>query len=353
MNMKKEPDVLSGSREFNCTSIVPKKINFTTISVHSFCSSAGVLSRPRDEKKSYLTYTDKSLSTPEKNRVFNDFFSRKLYFETMKLYKTNKRMLQYQHVRGWQKLKFINSNNVILYRALNPRGNSCAGWALAKEMSNSEKARLSSKQNAFEKALCNVDLWEYFATFTLDRTKQDRYDFKKALSHIVQFLQRRHIKYFLVPERHKDGAWHFHALLSAEMQPHLADFSGKALKNPYIKKCISENKPIKHCRAYSESFGYNTIEPCRNKEACTYYMTKYVLKTFDDENFQRVSRRRYFTSKGLKSPFIITPRDLDLAKYEVAHFSRYTEKVYLKLIVPSSFVSTREDFQPHTSPPPV
>ena len=308
------------SKNFNCASDFEQKNYDSSVSASLFDGS----------HDSYLTYTDKSPSN--RGQKFIDFqeSSMNLYLKTMQSYRHDKKMLQRLHHLGLQKIKFINDNNIVLYSPSNPAGNSNAGWKLAQNISNSDKARLASKQNAYEKALANVEIWEYFATFTLDKTKQDRYDFKKALVHLTKFLQYRHIKYFMVPERHKDGAWHFHALLSAEMGQFLSDFDGKALNNWYIKSCLSQGKSIKHCKAYSQSFGYNTIEPCRDKERCTHYMTKYVLKTFDDENFERVSRRRFFCSKGLKSPVVIMPSEIDLEDFEIQALSQYTEKVYLR-----------------------
>lgn len=178
----------------------------------------------------YLTYTDKSPSTPEENLDNFREFSLRFYNETMFLFNSDKKVLQTQHRLGFAKLKYINSDRLILYKPPNPIGKCFSGWDLAKDNSNSEKARFASKNAALEKALCNVDLWVYFGTFTLDKTKQDRYDFQKSFKHIVKFFQNRRIRYFLVPERHKDGAFHYHALLSAEMGSYLSNFDDKAKK---------------------------------------------------------------------------------------------------------------------------
>lgn len=302
----------------------------------------------------YLTYTDKSPSTPVKNHDDFKHFSVEFYLETMDLFKTNKKLLQRWHMFGFARLKYINTDRLILYKPPNPVGNAYTGWELAKEDSNTDKARFASKNAALEKALCNVDVWEYFATFTLDKKKQDRHDFQKTFKHVVKFLQNRHIRYFLVPERHKDGAWHYHALLSAELGPYLADFDEKAKKNWYIAKCLAEGKAIKQCEDYSQIFGYNIVEPCRNKEACSYYMTKYVLKTFDDPNFERVSRRRYFTSKGLKNPRIINPVRVNLNEFEPVAFSGRINKVTLRRITPERFFSDQQKLLNLVeSPPPL
>ena len=337
MHIKKET-VGSVSGLISLKPILPNNLNSASDFEQKNYDSSVSASLVEGSHDSYLTYTDKSPSNRGHKSINFQESSMNLYLKTMQLCRNDKKMLQRLHHLGFQKIKFINDNNIVLYSPSNPAGNSNAGWKLAQNISNSDKARLASKQNAYEKALANVEIWEYFATFTLDSRKQDRYDFHKALNHITKFLQYRHILYFMVPERHKDGAWHFHALLSAEMGQYLSDFKGKALNNWYIRSCLSQGKPIKHCEAYSRSFGYNTIEPCRDKERCTHYMTKYVLKTFDDENFERVSRRRFFCSKGLKSPIVIMPSEIDLEDFEIQALSQYTEKVYLKRFEPPHYV---------------
>ena len=63
--------------------------------------------------------------------------------------------------------------------------------------------------------------FKYFVTLTLDAAKVNRYDeaithkeLRRWLSHQVQ---RRGLLYVLVPERHKDGAIHFHGLINSAL----------------------------------------------------------------------------------------------------------------------------------------
>ena len=60
--------------------------------------------------------------------------------------------------------------------------------------------------------------FQYFVTLTLDPAKIDRYDgaaVTKALSRWCDNMVRRHgLRYILVPERHKDGAFHFHGFMA-------------------------------------------------------------------------------------------------------------------------------------------
>lgn len=64
--------------------------------------------------------------------------------------------------------------------------------------------------------LCNDFQW--FVTLTLDREKVDRYDVKEITRKLNTWLdnqvRRRGLRYVLVPERHKDGALHFHGFVN-------------------------------------------------------------------------------------------------------------------------------------------
>lgn len=60
--------------------------------------------------------------------------------------------------------------------------------------------------------------FEYFVTLTLDPEKIDRYDgaaVTRALSQwCSNMVKRSGLRYVLVPERHKDGAFHFHGFMA-------------------------------------------------------------------------------------------------------------------------------------------
>lgn len=73
-----------------------------------------------------------------------------------------------------------------------------------------------ARANLRRLALSNT--FDYFVTLTLDGSKIDRYDgaaVVRALGQWCDNMVRRHgLKYVLVPERHKDGAFHFHGFMS-------------------------------------------------------------------------------------------------------------------------------------------
>lgn len=76
-------------------------------------------------------------------------------------------------------------------------------------------------------ALARCNPWSYFVTLTLDPSKVDRNDLKAAYRKLAKWINNynsRHnckVLYLLVPEPHKDGAWHFHGLLSGLPLDHL------------------------------------------------------------------------------------------------------------------------------------
>ncbi len=69
-----------------------------------------------------------------------------------------------------------------------------------------------AKSRVRQLALANN--FDYFVTLTLDQTKIDRYDpvviIKKLSQWCNNMVKRYNLTYILVPERHKDGALHFH-----------------------------------------------------------------------------------------------------------------------------------------------
>jgi Rad3-related DNA helicase len=121
--------------------------------------------------------------------------------------------------------------------------------------------------------------WDYFATFTLN-DQSYRYDYKTSKNKLSKwfnhFKDRKctDLKYLCVPEQHKDGAWHFHALLSGTLEPYI-----ELNQNGYPS-----------LSAYT--LGFTTIEAVRDSNRVANYITKYVTKGLLSgvENAQRYFR---------------------------------------------------------------
>lgn len=80
------------------------------------------------------------------------------------------------------------------------------------------RATRRAKLAAFDKILCNPDL-NTFATFTLDPERVvDACSYEECYEVLRRWLsnrvQRKALKYVIVPERHKKGGLHFHAIMN-------------------------------------------------------------------------------------------------------------------------------------------
>lgn len=100
-----------------------------------------------------------------------------------------------------------------------------AGWEARKPRKNApatvgtgdvKRAQRRARTEVRDLALCNP--FTHFVTLTLDASKVDRYDMaaitRKLNAWLSNQVQRRGLKYILVPERHKNGAVHFHGFFN-------------------------------------------------------------------------------------------------------------------------------------------
>ena len=73
-----------------------------------------------------------------------------------------------------------------------------------------------ARQQIRDYALCSE--FTYFVTLTLDKKKINRYDIAEIVKRLRIWLdnrvRRKELRYILVPERHKDGAIHFHGFFN-------------------------------------------------------------------------------------------------------------------------------------------
>ena len=128
--------------------------------------------------------------------------------------------------------------------------------------------RTDSLKRARDKVyeICKANEFEYFITFTLDRSKIDRYDPKEILKKLNVWLSngvsRKAFQYVLLPEYHKDKAIHFHGMFNGDLA--LVD-SGKVTES---------GQPIYNADAWS--YGFSTvIRFYGTKERCINYVLKY------------------------------------------------------------------------------
>lgn len=89
------------------------------------------------------------------------------------------------------------------------------------EEENKKRSIRRAKTNVSDYVQTNVDL-QYFVTYTLDSQKINRYDedliYRRTRDWLSNSVKRKEFKYVLVPEKHKDGAWHFHGFTNKDLE---------------------------------------------------------------------------------------------------------------------------------------
>lgn len=139
--------------------------------------------------------------------------------------------------------------------------------------------------------------WDYFVTFTFDPSRvPDRFDLQSVLSLVRPFLhelgRNKSFRYLIIPEQHKDGAWHFHGFMSGIDVAALPPYAPKdALDAGYVQWPL-----------WSKKFGYNTVGTIDDPVRVSFYVTKYITKSLCASAFD-AHEHTYFHSRGLKKSF--------------------------------------------------
>lgn len=163
-----------------------------------------------------------------------------------------------------------------------------------------------AKARIFELAICNE--FQLFCTFTQDEKMRDRFNLTEFRKDLSQFIRNKNrgrseedkIKYLLIPEKHKDGAWHMHGFLKGLGEGDLRLFKTDE-KLPYkILNELKNGEKIYNWDSYASKFGYFTCTEIKNKTACSKYITKYVSKDLQ-KNLLESGQHLFFASQGLKS----------------------------------------------------
>lgn len=201
-------------------------------------------------------------------------------------------------------IKKIQTNKLTIYKTFeNPiRIPSRKGKGIRYKAKNKVKSEYESlhrtRQKVFDYALAND--FDYFATFTFDREKvDDRYNLdalsKKLTTFFNHFKSRvsSHFQYLIIPEQHKDGAWHLHALIKGLPKEELTFYKHDKYGNDLF-----------NWSRFEKSFGYNSLLSLENvpfnELVKVYgYIVKYITK---DLCSFRTNKKRYWASRGLAIP---------------------------------------------------
>lgn len=162
---------------------------------------------------------------------------------------------------------------------------------------------IRSRSRVRELALCNR--WTYFCTLTLCDDKQDRFDLRRYIHDLGNWIgnynrtYRCKLRYVIIPEQHKDGAWHAHGLFDGISPDSLVVNEHGYLDLPY----------------YRRRFGYISLSPIKDMHKCASYITKYISKDIDT-TYSAIGAHNhlFYASRGLKGREIvcqITDYDFD------------------------------------------
>ena len=164
---------------------------------------------------------------------------------------------------------------------------------------NRERSMRRARAQVRDLALSNPFRW--FVTLTLDQAKVSRYDMAEITRKLNAWLdnqvRRRGLAYVLVPERHKDGAIHFHG------------FFNDALEAVDSGHKDSQGHPVYNLPGWR--LGFTTaIQLYGDYHAAVSYVCKYIGK-----QGEKPGGRWYYSGGCLQRPDVsfsdVGPRDLE------------------------------------------
>lgn len=180
-----------------------------------------------------------------------------------------------------------------------------------------------TRQTVEDICLCNE--FEWFVTFTFDPKRYNNAKLSCAKSYMTTWLHNakaRHspnLQYLVIPEPHKSGAWHFHALLS--------HFEGHMTPT----KHSSNGRPVYNVKNWM--FGFSTAVKIddNGQEAVSRYVRKYITKEMLSKDYRiGMGKRRFLASCGLMRPEKHTDYDISFLRKNIPHtfFPKKDVEVY-------------------------
>lgn len=163
---------------------------------------------------------------------------------------------------------------------------------------NEERSQRVSMNRTINKVyeMSRANEWEYFFTMTFNKEKVDRYNYDECVKKLSQWLKdiRKHyapdMVYIVVPERHKDGAYHFHGLFSSIGNMPLTD-SG----------IVKNGRKIYNIASYK--LGWTTVSMVEDSGKASNYVCKYITKELCQVT---KGKKRYWCSRNIKRPDVAT-----------------------------------------------
>ncbi len=165
-----------------------------------------------------------------------------------------------------------------------------------------------TKDKIYKYSMANNKDWEYFLTLTFDPKKVNRYSYDDCVKSMIKFFhlirqQNKGLKYIAVPERHKDGAYHFHALIGCAPNLKIYDTNKYAI-NGFVRSAdkMPKNLLSKATKIYAlknYKYGFSDISKIKDTKRVSTYITKYITK---DLCLNTEGKKRYWATRNLNLP---------------------------------------------------
>lgn len=186
------------------------------------------------------------------------------------------------------------------------------------------RAQRRAKAAVRDLGLCND--WRFFVTLTLDAAKVDRYDVAAITRRLNTWLdnhvRRDGLAYVLVPERHKDGAIHFHGFFNGALRAVDSGTIDRGKGKPQRPRSAKQRadwiaaggRIVYNLPAWD--FGFTTaIELYGNRRAAVGYVSKYIAKQMQPDGTPgKIGGRWYYSGGALRRPGV-EYCDVDMEAY--------------------------------------
>ncbi len=178
------------------------------------------------------------------------------------------------------------------------------------------------KQKIYDLARSND--FEWFVTLTFDPEIVDRFDYDSCSSALYAFThllaKKGGFRWIIVPEQHKNGAYHFHGLISGDLSIVRAVHPGTG-----VPLSDSSGRAVYNVRDYQA--GFTTATAITDQARAASYLTKYLTKSIQVPK----GKKGYWASRNLQKPVVdyvqMTTREFGEI-YNSARFQKTIDSPY-------------------------
>lgn len=151
------------------------------------------------------------------------------------------------------------------------------------------------KQKIYDLARSNS--FEWFVTLTFDPEIVDRFDYESCSAALYSFThllaKKGGFRWVIVPEQHKNGAYHFHGLIAGNLALTRA-------VHPVTGRFLSDCSGRSIYNVVDYQAGFTTATPITDQARAASYLTKYLTK---DIQVPR-GKKGYWASRNLDKPSV-------------------------------------------------